>query len=196
MIERVKRWLAGCGVDHESRVGKPERPHTRRPRNLYVFFLFAFCLSIVVSDRAKKKQNMQHESCMKVVQNSAKNRSEIDEKSTRIDEKSMKFRFWAVWAFGGGSRTHGDALGTASERQVGPSWPPSSPSWPPSWRSGAPCWPSQAPSWLSWAAAGPLSSALPVQTLPRTAFEASFRPMLGRSRQARSLKFVRPRSVS
>ena len=112
LFERVKRWLAGCWVDHESRVGEPGWPHTRRPRNLYVFFLFAFCLSIVVSDRAKKKQNTQHESCMKVVQNSAKNRSEIDEKSTRIDEKSMKFRFWAVLSAQG---RYGEAPGRAQD---------------------------------------------------------------------------------
>ena len=113
VYERVKRWLAGCWVDHESRVGKPERPHTRRLRNLHTFiFLFAFCLSIVVSDRAKKKQNTQHESCMKVEQNSAKNRSEIDEKSTKIDEKSMKFQSWAAL---GAQGHYGDAPGRAQD---------------------------------------------------------------------------------
>ena len=31
MIERVKRWLASCGVDRDSRVGKLERRNARRP---------------------------------------------------------------------------------------------------------------------------------------------------------------------
>ena len=105
MIERVKRWLAGCGVDRESRVGKLERPHARRPRNLHFFFLFAFCLSIVVSDRAKKKQNTQRESRMKVERKSTKNRS-------KIDEKPMKFQSWAVL----GAQGHfGDAPGCAQD---------------------------------------------------------------------------------
>ena len=124
----------------------------------------------------------------------------MTENRRKIDRKSMKNRFQfrpcAVWALGAGSGTHRDALGTASELQVGPFWPPSWPSWPPCWRFGAPSWQSRAPSWPSWVASGPLSIALPARTLLRAAFEASFRPMLGPSQQARSLKFVRPRSVS
>ena len=41
-----------------------------------------------------------------------------------------------------------------------------------------------------------LPSALQARTLLRAAFEASFCSMSGRSQEARSLKFVRPRSVS
>ena len=55
---------------------------------------------------------------------------------------------------------------------------------------------SQAPGWPFRIASGPLSIGLPARTLLRAAFEPSFCPMLGPSQQARSLKFVRPRSVS
>ena len=151
---------------------------------------FFFCvLSVTLLANEQKRSEGYYPKAIRNEQYSSKNGSKIDKIST-------KFRCWVVRALTADSGTFRTAFGTASECQVGPSWPPSSPSWPPSWRSGAPCWPSRAPSWLSWAAAGPLSSALPVQTLPRAAFKASFRPMLGRSRQARSLKFVRPRSVS
>ena len=60
MIERVKRWLASCGEDCESRVGKLERPSAGRTRNLRVFFLFAFSLSIVLSERAKVNEAQEH----------------------------------------------------------------------------------------------------------------------------------------
>ena len=111
LIERVKRWLAGCGVDRESRVGKFERPHKRRPRNLDVFF-FAFCQSIVVGDRAKEKQNTQRESRIKVERKPTENRSKIDKKSTQIDEKPMKFQSWAVL---GAQGRFGDAPGRTQD---------------------------------------------------------------------------------
>ena len=60
MIDRVKRWLAGCGEDCESRVCKLERPSAGRTQNLRVFFLFAFSLSIVLSERAKVNEAQEH----------------------------------------------------------------------------------------------------------------------------------------
>ena len=87
--------------------------HTQDGRETCTFFfLFAFCLSIVVSDRAKKKQNTHRESRMKVERKLTNNRPKIEEKSTKIDEKSMKFRSWALL----GAQSHfGDAPGRARD---------------------------------------------------------------------------------
>ena len=91
LIERVKRWLASCGEDCESRVGKLERPSAGRTRNLRVFFLFAFSLAIVLSERAKVNESQEHRndgdrsrrhSAQKVrtaSEKSTQNRSKIDE---------------------------------------------------------------------------------------------------------------------
>ena len=173
MIERVKRWLASCGEDCESRVGKLERPSAGRTRNLRVFFLFAYSLSIVLSKRAKVNKAQEHRndadrSRRHSVQNDrtaseklTKNHRKIDQKRWKIDEKlvsAVSGRSGSFWVAPG---SRGNALGTASGRQVGPSWPPSWPSWPPCWRFGAPSWQSRAPSWPSWVASGPLPIAWP-----------------------------------
>ena len=196
MIERVKRWLAGCGVDRESRVGKLERPHARRPRNLHFFFLFAFCLSIVVSDRAEKKENTQRESHMKVERTSTKNRSKIDRKSTKIDEKSMKIRSWVVL---GAQGRFGDAPGHAQDGSEKPNSRPRA-------DLGAPRASQEQPGVVQKRPmAGPETHLGRTGTLPervrhieprQTRSRNDFATFLRRQAKARSLKFVRPRSVS
>ena len=101
-------------MDRESPAGKHERPNARRSRNLHVFFLFAFWLSIAVNERANKKQKTQHES-------RTKSRRKIDRKLTNMDPKSTKNRgkidagrFWGVKVDSG---TDWDVLGTVPGRQ-------------------------------------------------------------------------------
>ena len=128
MIERVKRWLASCGEDCESRVGKLERPSAGRTRNLRVFFLFAFSLAIVLSERAKVNESQEHRNdgdrsrrhSAQKVRTGVKNRRKIGQKSTKIDDKSMKNRrkiaLGQFWAFKAVSGTRRDALGTTLGR--------------------------------------------------------------------------------
>ena len=73
LIERVKRWLAGCGVDRESRVGNLERPHARRARNLHVFF--PFCVLSVDRGQRPSKEEAEH-----AARKSHESRAIIDEK--------------------------------------------------------------------------------------------------------------------
>ena len=71
---------------------------------------------------------------------SEKNRRKIDPKRWKMNEKLVSAVSGRSGSFWVAPRSRGNALGTASGRQVGPSWPPSWPSWPP-------CWPSWTPSW-------------------------------------------------
>ena len=108
LIERVKRWLASCGEDCESRVGKLERPSAGRTRNLRLFFLFAFSLSIVLSERAKVNEAQEHrkdadrcgrhstQNVRTANEKSTKNWSKIDEKPCQVEPKLMENRSWAV----------------------------------------------------------------------------------------------------
>ncbi len=64
------------------------------------------------SDREKKTQNTQRESRMKVERKLTKNLPAFDEKSTKIDEKLMKFRSWAILDAQGRLK---DALGRAPD---------------------------------------------------------------------------------
>ena len=68
-----------------------------------------------------------------------KNRRKIDPKRQKIDEKSVSAAFGRFGSCRVAPRSRRNALGTASGRQVEPSWPPSWPSW-------LPCWPSWTPS--------------------------------------------------
>ena len=108
LIERVKRWLASCGEDCESRVGKLERPSAGRTRNLHVFLLFAFSRSIVLSERMKVNEAQEHrndadrsrrhsaQNVRTASKKSTKNQWKIDENPCQIDQKSTKNRFSAV----------------------------------------------------------------------------------------------------
>jgi len=124
LIERVKRWLASCGEVCESRVGKLERPSAGRTRNLRVFFLFAFSLSIVLSERAKVNKAQEHrndadrsrrhsaQNVRTASEKSTKNRSKIDENPCQIDQKLMENRSWAVL---GAQSRFGDVSGRARD---------------------------------------------------------------------------------
>ena len=90
MEQRVKRWLASCGFDRGTRTGKLEQPNARRERWPCVFLLRFVSRTL----SAEQRRSAWHSP--KAVRNerkSLKNRS-------KIDEKSMKFRSWAVWAPG------------------------------------------------------------------------------------------------
>ena len=124
LIERVKRWLASCGEDCESRVGKLERPSAGRTRNLRVFFLFAFSLLIVFSERAKVNEAQEHrndanrsrndsaQNVRTASEKSTKNHSKIDENPSQIHSKSTRNRSWAVLGTQG---RFGDASGRARD---------------------------------------------------------------------------------
>ena len=62
-----------------------------------------------------------------------KNRRKIGQKRWKMDEKMVSAVSGRSGSFWVAPRSRGNALGTASGRQVGPSWPPSWPSWPPCW---------------------------------------------------------------
>ena len=66
----------------------------------------------MVSDRAKEQQNTQRKSRMKVERKSMKNQSKIVKTSTKIDDKTMKFRSWAVL---GAQGRFGDAPGRTQD---------------------------------------------------------------------------------
>ena len=134
LIERVKRWLANCGEDCESRVGKLERPSAGRTRNLRVFFLFAFSLSIVLSERAKVNEAQEHrndadrsgrhsaQNVGTASEKSMKNWSRIDENPCQVDQKLIENRSWAVL---GARNRFRDASGRARDgfwTSVGRSW--------------------------------------------------------------------------
>ena len=74
------------------------------------------------------------------VARSIQKRRKIDEKSLKIHEKSVWVVFGRCNSFRVAVGSRRNALGTASRRQVGPSWSPRWFSWPP-------CWPSRPPSW-------------------------------------------------
>ena len=150
----------------------------------------------MVSNREKKKQNAQRESRMKVQQKSTNNRAKIDEKSIEIDEKSMKFRSWAVL---GAQSGFGDAPGRA---QDGPETPKSRPEAD----LGAPRASQERPGVVQKCPrAGPETHQGRTGALPerirhtehcQTRSRNDFARFLRRHAKARSLKFVRPRSVS
>ena len=85
MIERVKRWVASCGEDCESRVGKLERPSTGRLRNLRVFLcLFVFSQSIVLSEQMNVNAAQEHRNdADRSRRHSAQNVRTASEKSTK-----------------------------------------------------------------------------------------------------------------
>ena len=69
-----------------------------------------------------------------------KNQRKIDPTRQKIDEKSVSAAFGRSGSFQVAPESRGNALGTASGCQVGPSWPPNWPSW-------LPCWPFWTASW-------------------------------------------------
>ena len=97
-----------------------------------------------------------------------KNRRKIDQKRPKIDEKSVSAAFGRSGSFQVAPVSRGNALGTASESQVGPSWPPS-------WPFRPPCWPSWTPSWQPGARQTALESHLRTRAQARTAFVSIFR---------------------
>ena len=123
-IERVKPWLASCGVDRESHAGKLEGPNARRPRNLYVFFF----LRLVCRSRSATR-----------VPKTTKHRVKNDQNRAKIVRKSVPERPGAFWS-------DLEAMESHSGRHRNASWLPNRPSWAPSWPSWAPCWPAAAPS--------------------------------------------------
>ena len=132
LIERVKRWLASCGEDCKSCMGKLERPSAGRTRNLRVIFLFVFSLSIVLSKRATVNAAQEHrndadrsrrhsdQNVRTASEKSTKHRSKIGENSCQIEQKLTKNRSWAVLGaqgrFGEASRRARDGLWTAKCR--------------------------------------------------------------------------------
>ena len=63
---------------------------TEDGRETCAFFLFSvFCLSIAVSERAKKKQKSQRESRTKIERKSTENRSKIGQNRRKIEENSI-----------------------------------------------------------------------------------------------------------
>ena len=63
---------------------------TEDGRETCAFFLFfVFCLSIAVSERAKKKQKSQRESRTKIERKSTENRSKIGQNRRKIEENSI-----------------------------------------------------------------------------------------------------------
>ena len=60
--QRVKRWLANCGVDRGNRTGKLVHAAKRRTTAIAARFFFSFSRSSAVSEPAKKKQKIQLES--------------------------------------------------------------------------------------------------------------------------------------
>ena len=101
--------------------------HTQDGRETCTFFfLFAFCLSIVVSDRANKKQNTQRESRMKVERKSAKkameNQREIDHHRQKIADISILGGFGRSKPFRGRARMRSGRLRDAQQPPQGRSW--------------------------------------------------------------------------
>ena len=121
MIERAKRWVASCGEDCESRVGKLERPSAGRTRNLRVFFFLLRLVRRLCS--ASERRSTKHrntgttlteaeDTAPKMCGLQTKNRSKINENPYQIDQKSTKYRCWAIL---GAQDRFGDASGRAQD---------------------------------------------------------------------------------
>ena len=90
----------------------------------FFFFLIAFSLSIVLSERAKVNKAQEHrndadrsrrhsaQNVRTASEKSTKNRSKIDENPCQIDQKSTKYRCWAIL---GAQDRFGDASGRAQD---------------------------------------------------------------------------------
>ena len=138
MIEREKRWVASCGGDCESRVGKLERPSTGRTRNLRVFFLFAFSLvdraqrasegqrSTGTQERRGQKRKTQRPKCSnserKINGKSVENRRKSSPNRPKIDEKSILGHFGRPRLFRGRVRTRSGRLWDVQMPPQGRSW--------------------------------------------------------------------------
>ena len=158
------------------------------------FFSFAFCQSIVVSDRAKEQQNTQRKSRMKVERKSNKNRSKIVKKSTKIDEKTMKFRSWAVL---GAQGRFGDAPGRTQDGSKTPKDRPGTdlgPPWACQERPGVAQKRPQARPEPRPGRTGGLPEHIRHAEHRQTRSRNDFATFLRRHAKARSLKFVRPLS--
>ena len=150
----------------------------------------------MVSDRAKEQQNTQRKSRMKVERKSTKNRSKIVKTSTKIDEKTMKFRSWAVL---GAQGRFGDAPGRTQDGSETPKDRPGADLGPP-WACQE--WPGVV---QKRPQAGPKTHLGRTGALPERVQHTEHRQLrprndfttfLRRHATARGLKFVRPRSVS
>ena len=161
-----------------------------------LFFFFAFCLSIVVNDQAKKKQNTQRESRMKVERKSAKrameNQPEIDHNRQKIADISILGGFGRSKPFRGRARMRSGRLRNAQQPPQGRSW--SALGEPRAAGSRPKASPGRARD-----TPGPHRSAtLQVRHTEHreTRSRNDFATFLRRHAKARSLKFMRPRSVS
>ena len=154
-----------------------------------MFCFLAFCLSIVVNDQAKKKQNTQRESRMKLERKSTKNRS-------NIEDEPMKFRSWAVLAAQG---HFGDAPGRAQDcSQMSKSRPKADLGMARASqeRLGIVQKRPQARPEPQPGRTGGLPEQVRHAEHRQTRSRNDFATFLRRQAKARSLKFVRPRSVS
>ena len=89
MIERVKRWLAGHGMDRESRVGQLERPHVRWLRNLHVFFLVRFVFRSRSACQPSKEEALD---TVRKPDAMSENRRKIDRKWTETQRNAAHAR--------------------------------------------------------------------------------------------------------
>ena len=133
LIERVKRWLASCGEDCESRVDKLERPSAGRTRNLRVFFFFLLLVrrraqrasegqrSTGTQENTDRSRRHSAQNVRTSSEKSTKNRSKIDEHPCQIDQKSMKKSISGRF---GRPRPIGDASGRARDGSWTAKWRP------------------------------------------------------------------------
>ena len=156
------------------------------------FFLLAFCLLIVVSDRAKKKQNTQRESHMKVEQTSAKIPSKIDQNRRKVDEISIFGGFGRSRPLSGSARTHSGRLRDAQKLPKADLGAPRASQE----RPGVVQKRSQAVSETHPGRIGALPKRVWHTEHGQTRSWSDFATFFRRHAEARSLKFVRPRSVS
>ena len=123
------RWKSGS-------IGKPGRRQAKTQRK-------------TCEDRTKNSEKKRSQNRAEIDLRAKKNRRKIDQKRPKIDEISVSAAFGRSGSFQVAPESRGNALGTVSDRQVGPSWPPSWPSW-------LPCWPSWTRSWQPGALQTPL----------------------------------------
>ena len=96
---------------------------TEDGRETCAFFLFSvFCLSIAVSERAKKKQKSQRESRTKIERKSTENRSKIGQNRRKIEENSILGSFGRMEPFRERAGTRSGCDRDAQNSPQGRSW--------------------------------------------------------------------------
>ena len=88
----------------------------------HFLYVFAFCLSIAVSEQAKKKQKSQRESRTKIEGKSTENRSKINQNPRKIEENSILGGFGRLEPFRERAGTRSGRRRDAQNSPQGRSW--------------------------------------------------------------------------